>query len=58
MQVYDALHPGVYLFSAQLQGGDPAIAATAQVAPWVPGKPISMAPSEEVLQPGILDVVT
>ena len=32
-QVYPALHPGVYLFSAQLQGGDPTIAATAQVPP-------------------------
>ena len=31
-QVYTALHPGVYLFSAQLQGGDPSIAATAQVS--------------------------
>ncbi|KAK9836281.1 hypothetical protein WJX81_001826 [Elliptochloris bilobata] len=28
---YGALHPGVYLFSALLQGGDPTLAATAQV---------------------------
>ena len=31
--MYTGLHPGVYLFSAQLQGGDPTIAATAQARP-------------------------